>query len=107
MLSYDINILGLLQIIVNYLGNTLVGFDTRESLNCVQKPLTFFIAIFYLSRFEGLTVSVINTVRLYKSGSIIDILLLPFRHPDKDKFLGSGPVQLVTLKDNLFEELVN
>lgn len=112
MLSYNINILGLLQVIVNYLGNTLVGFDTRKSLNFfkstkTKKTLTFFIAIFYLSHFEVLTMSVINTERLYQWESITDTLLLPFRHLDEDKFLSSDPVQLFTWKDNLFEELVN
>lgn len=28
-------------------------------------------------------------------------------HPDEDKVLGSDPVQLLTLKGNLFEKLLN
>lgn len=43
--------------------------------------------------------SVINTVRVYYWESIVCILLLLFRHP--------GLVQLFTLKNNLFKELIN
>lgn len=52
MLSCDINILGLLQITVNYLNNAPVDFDTRESLNYVQNSLTFSLpsSTFFTSR---------------------------------------------------------
>lgn len=65
MLSYDINILELLQIIVNYLNKALTDFDAGGSLNYEKKSNLIHYHLLYFLLSKVLAVSVINTVRVY------------------------------------------
>lgn len=102
MLSYDINILKLLQMIVNYLNTTLPDFVARGSLSYekISNQIHYHLLHFLLS--EVLTVSVINC----KSVLVGEYHLSSFS-PDEDKILPSKPMQQITLEVNPFGELAN